>query len=138
MSHTHEDRVADRPPELCAAYGCPLHGTMATSTTGGSEWWCYLHHGREGAQVQQITSSILRHRWLADALTTALEIHPARDRNEERMDWIVKTLAAAKREDLQWAGHPETVRQWTNRLKPALEQLVLADLQAPADRKSVV
>jgi len=132
MSHSHEDRVADRQAGMCAAYGCPLHGTMSNNTTGGDDWWCFLHHGREGAMVQQITTAIHRHRWLADVLTTALEIHPARDGNEGRMEWIRKTLKTANRDDLQWAGHPENIRQWTNRLKPALEQLVMADVQVPA------
>lgn len=136
MSHTHEDRIAEHQPGMCAAYGCPLHGTMSTATGGTDDWWCSLHFGKEAGALQEVTVALNQYRWLADVLTTILEIHPARGEqsNAERMAWIRKTLIAAGRQDLHWANYPESVRGWSNRVKAELEKLVNATFTKPVQR----
>lgn len=59
MNQSHEDRVADRPPHLCAAYDCPLNGSMSSSI-GSDEWYCPCHFGQAFGAMQAITAEINR------------------------------------------------------------------------------
>lgn len=131
MSHSHDDRIADTLPGMCAAYGCPLHGANSNATNGSSDWWCSLHFGREG-DLQAVTSAINRNRWLADAITLVRGCHPANPNRQADHTKAFKLLRANGRDDLQWAGGAETIRQWINRIEPELHKLVLAELTVPA------
>jgi hypothetical protein len=64
MSYDHNDRVAPHDPCRCAAYGC----LMPTSTTGSSEWLCWLHFGRDAGQWQGVTIELNRVAWLVEAV----------------------------------------------------------------------
>jgi hypothetical protein len=136
MTHSHEDRIAERPAGMCAAYGCPLHGSMSDSTTGGDTWWCSLHFGKEADELQRVTRSLNENRWLAEVVTAVLEIHPARgdEFRAKTAAWVRQTLTANGREDLQWSGQPETTRQWSNRLKRELERLVAVRFTKPEQK----
>lgn len=128
MSHTHDDRVAERSPDLCAAYGCPLLGSASTSTTGGSEWWCALHFGKDAGLIQQITSTMNRHRWLSDAITTIrTNARPKHDWTAE-MQRVLHDLQAAGRDDLRW-NRPESAPAWIARLETALMEIVASEVR---------
>lgn len=58
-----------KAPCYCAAHGCPLLGVMSTSTTGGSDWWCFIHFGKDAVRLQALTAEINRREWLAKAIT---------------------------------------------------------------------
>jgi len=137
MSHSHEDRVADRPADLCAAYGCPLHGTMTSSTSGSADWWCALHFGKDAAQLQAITSAMNRYRWLVQA------IFDVRANSRPKVDWrkqlerIEHDFRANHRADLCVERFPEGLNQgkpcekskhWIVRLEAALMAYVAADV----------
>ncbi|WBS00237.1 hypothetical protein OU994_18115 [Pseudoduganella sp. SL102] len=123
MTHTHADRVAERDPCMCIAYGCPLLGVITASTSGANDWACFFHAGRSGAQLQHITMIVNRYRWLADSITIARGMVPGRADRRMILDKIRADLTQHKRPDLFWNG-AETVRQWVNRLDKALGELV--------------
>lgn len=52
VAQTEQPRIA---AGHCCAPGCKLPGTMATSTTGSSEWYCRLHFGASYAEQADIT-----------------------------------------------------------------------------------
>ena len=121
------DRTADRPSHLCAAYGCPMLGSMS-GVIGGTEWWCWLHFGRDLGRMQAITSEIRRNAWLADAIT-ALRI--ALDDGRDSPEWAKSfqkfghECATENRNDLLWLeGESET--QWLLRLETAFGVIVAA------------
>lgn len=126
--HAHDDRVADRSPDLCAAYGCPLLGSASSSTTGGSDWWCALHFGKDAGQIQSITSSMNRHRWLSDAITTVRVNARPKHNWTASMERVLHDLQAAGRDDLRWDGR-ESAPAWVMRLELALMQLVASEVQ---------
>lgn len=120
MSHSHEDRVADRPANLCAAYGCPLQGTMTTSPGAGADWWCCCHFGQNVGVMQAITSEINR---LGHVHRAINEIRAGFGRPYGDWAQIVRAigieLTAAKREDL-CPIRGERARDWMVRLETDL------------------
>jgi len=55
----------DAPPDYsCAAYGCPLDGSISPSTTGGGPWFCFLHYGIKADQRDAVTVKIRERAWL--------------------------------------------------------------------------
>lgn len=126
MTHSHEDRIAERPRHLCAAYGCPLTGTSATSTSGSDEWWCFAHFGLDYGQVQAATSEINRLAWLAAAardVRDVTRIKPGTDESRAAFTLIAKELTLHGRKDLLLADG-ENRRQWLARLELALLSMV--------------
>lgn len=130
MTHTHEDRIADRPQHLCAAYGCPLIGSMSSSTSGSTEWWCFAHFGVQGAQLQAITSELHSLEWLAQA------VHDVRFHDKPGTEASRRAFQAIERA-LIGHGHPELLWQrpdgsqpgekryrWLERLEAALKTML--------------
>lgn len=137
MSHTHEDRVADRPPHLCAAYGCPLIGSMCSSTSGSTEWWCFAHYGATPGRYQLITTEMHRVRWLAMAVHDVRFHGPGTQASRAAFNTIERELKAHGREDLLWQ-RPSDERpmgekryRWLERLEAALKT-ELADVLDPS------
>lgn len=58
-----EDSGNERPYG-CAAYGCPLDGSISHSTTGGGPWFCASHFGTRPEDRDQITAKIRANLWL--------------------------------------------------------------------------
>lgn len=52
----------------CVAHGCPMTGVQSTSTTGSSDWLCWIHFGKDAGQWQAITVELNRMQWLAEAV----------------------------------------------------------------------
>lgn len=122
MSHNHEDRVAQRDPCMCCAYGCPLLGVMSTSTSGGNEWWCSLHFGKDAGQMQRLTVEMNRREWLSHTITDLRKNYDAeswhlayRTANHE--------FAMHQRTDLQHKRNEESVWRWIARLESELGKL---------------
>lgn len=117
---------AQRPQGACAAYGCPLLGTMATSS--GGEWWCFAHHGKNAGDLQRITHNLHRVKWLLMAISDVRlrANHPNYGAAFER---ICHDLALAQRNDLAWT-EPETEDEWLHRLEREL-MVMLAEPAPP-------
>lgn len=118
--HSHDDRVAQQDPRQCCAYGCPMPGSMSTSTTGSTEWQCCLHFGRNPGSWQRITAELNRMGWLVHALVTLRRDYGS-GQWPETFTEATKAIKAAQRSDLTWA-RGETVSQWFLRLDGALGQ----------------
>lgn len=123
MTHTHEDRVANRPAHLCAAYGCPLVGTSTSSTSGSDEWWCFAHYGLDYGQVQAATSEINRVSWLAEACNAVRRHAPNTPGSREAFALIQHELTLHQRKDLLPIAN-ETRKAWLNRLEGTLLAMV--------------
>jgi hypothetical protein len=131
VTHTHEDRIAERDPCLCVAYGCPLLGVMTGSTSGANDWACTFHANKPATQLQDITRIINRHRWLAEAITSVRSMVPGNPNRAKLLERIWNDCNVNDRPELYW-NRIETVRQWTNRLDKALDDLVAPELQPVA------
>jgi hypothetical protein len=140
MSHSHDDRVAERPHHLCAAYGCPLLGSMATSTSGASEWWCFAHFGKDAGQLQRITSEVRQLEWLSQAITDI------RSRHENRADWPAKyqridhDLMLQQRGDLRFSGSMNSrmdTELWLVKLEVTLDGMIRALVPATPLQASI-
>jgi len=128
MTQTHDDRVAERDPCLCTAYGCPLLGTMTGSTSGANDWACSFHANKSATQLQEITRVINQHRWLAEAITLVRSMVPGNPNRAAVLSRLWNDFNQHDRPELYW-NRVETVRQWTNRLDKALDELVAPELQ---------
>jgi hypothetical protein len=67
------DLVEGQPWGMCAAYGCPLAGSMGS----GGQWWCFCHHEQPSSANAAITM-VLRANGVLCRLSLAL-----RGRDEE-------------------------------------------------------
>lgn len=124
MTHSHQDRIADRPSYLCAAYGCPMLGAMATSTSGTAEWWCFAHFGKDAGQLQRITVELNHLDWLTKAIVDT------RMRHLHKADWpaqfqrIEHDLHLQRRDDLRFDGNTamrSDTERWLERLEAELD-----------------
>ena len=130
MTHTHEDRIANRPQHLCAAYGCPLIGSMSTSTSGSTDWWCFAHFGATPGQYQAITSELHSLEWLAQAVhDVRFHDKPGTEASRRAFQAIEHQLTLHKRPDLLWI-RPSMTHQgekryrWLERLEAALKVML--------------
>jgi hypothetical protein len=123
----------------CAAHGCPLLGTVSTSTTGGSDWWCFLHFSKDAVRLQAITVEINRRDWLARAITD-LRMHYATEKWADVYKLAKHELAMQQRNDLQirpetdaktWEGRAESVGRWIQRLESELQAMCSATFTRP-------
>jgi len=132
MTHTHEDRIADRPQHLCAAYGCPLIGSMSSSTSGSTDWWCFAHFGVNGPQLQAITSELHSLEWLAQAVhDVRFHDKPGTEVSRRAFAIIEHQLALHHRTDLLWTRPSadgtvpgEKRYRWLERLENALKAML--------------
>lgn len=130
MTHTHEDRIADRPQHLCAAYGCPLIGSMSSSTSGSTDWWCFAHFGVQGAQLQAITTELRSLEWLAQAAhDVRFHDKPGTEASRRAFQAIEHQLTLHQREDLLWIRPSPTHQgekryRWLERLENALKVML--------------
>lgn len=59
--------VNSQPWGMCAAYGCPLAGSMGS----GGQWWCFCHHEQPSGANSEITMT-LRANGVLSRLSVAL------------------------------------------------------------------
>lgn len=141
MSHDHNDRVAERPSHLCAAYGCPLLGTSSASTQGTSEWWCFAHFGANVGSFQTITNVIREAEWLSQAIVDVRTMRPGTHESRAAMARIKHDLELQGRHDLlfQAHGHDHERRpQWLVRLETELRAVISAAVQPPPRQSAIV
>ena len=138
MSHSHEDRVAEHDPRQCSAYGCPMPGTMTGSTSGTSEWQCWLHFGRNIGSWQRISAELNRMQWLGATIVTL-----RRDYGGKIATWTetyrlaVQSIRAGQRSDLLMVPADESVLQWIARLEAALSKACAEEDRGPRQKPLV-
>ncbi len=132
-----DDRVAERPSELCFAYGCPLLGTMTRSTSGTDEWFCFAHFEADAGRMQTLTSMIRSLAWLADAIVDVRKRHRHRD-YPAAFQRLVGDIELAGRKDLLWKGS-ESEDQWLVRLETEMAaQLGNTRFAAPPAQQALI
>lgn len=146
MTQSHDDRIADRSPDLCFAYGCPLLGSMSANTMGTTDWLCFVHFGCEISQYQRITAELRSLDWLSQAITDIRTRHHSPAEWAARYQRIEHDLVLNQREDLRFNGAMHSrmdTELWLRRLETELGALIqalvpAAPLQAaiPAEGKS--
>lgn len=139
QSSAKSSEESSKPACYCAAHGCPLLGTVSTSTTGGSDWWCFLHFGKDAVRLQAITVEINRRDWLARAITD-LRMAYGTDKWADVYKLAKHELAMQQRNDLQikpqtdfttQAGRAESVPRWIARLENELQAMCSATFTRP-------
>lgn len=104
----------------CKTWGCPLHGTMSRSTSGGTDWFCFAHFGAEPDQWQAVTAELNRLRWLVDVTRSIRDNALSNPAGWNAVEAAVhKELMLAQRKDLQ-RGNREHINQWLARLENVL------------------
>ena len=105
----------------CAAFGCPLPGSLSEGIQGGGNWYCRNHFGSFGAAHDEITVRIKKHRWILDiAGFLASDIHcegfeRIRDGIEERFAEAGLDLAMDRE---------KTVGAWVQKISGKFDSLV--------------
>lgn len=131
MNQSHDDRIAERPINLCAAYGCPLFGVASTSTSGATgDWWCCCHFGQEVGRIQRITAELSRQPLLVRAVNAIRGAF-----GKPKPEWqqiarmVVQELTVDQRADLcPLAG--ESGRAWMVRIENELLAICRPVMQA--------
>lgn len=128
------------PKYFCAANGCPMFGTMTSSTTGGpghggadGEFYCFLHFGCKPGTSHAITNELQRLGWLVK-LTQSLRA------NMDDKLWHALEPGANKEIRLKQSSHlirgdHESLPKWLARLETTLRDAgaALQDTQQPLD-----
>lgn len=110
---------------FCTANGCPMFGSMTSSTTGGpghggadGEYYCFLHFGCKPGTSHAITNELQRLSWLVK-LTQAVR---AKGGSKE---WDALETAANREIRLNQSSHlirgdHESLPKWLARLEDTL------------------
>ncbi|SNT33634.1 hypothetical protein SAMN06265795_12636 [Noviherbaspirillum humi] len=112
------DMINGRASCDCAAHGCPMLGSLTSSTTGTSEWLCWFHFGKEPVQWQSITAQLREVGWLVDALRNIRMNYGTENWGPVYLG-IKQELLRNGREDLT-CKELETVRMWSGRIEKAI------------------
>lgn len=121
--HDHNDRIAQRDPCMCSAYGCNQLGTMSISTVGTAEWWCYLHFGKDAVKLQAITTEIKRREWLSQSIVD-LRRHYGTEAWPNTFKFVQHEMAMNQRNDLRYGDDDANVWAWIQRLERELEAMI--------------
>lgn len=119
-------------PCYCAAHGCPMLGTMATSTTGATEWWCYMHFGKDVGSIQALTVEINRREWLAK-IVTDIRMTYGTEKWGDTFRVAQHELSMHQRNDLHFgkAEKETAVWKWLRRLENELEAMCKGSFTKP-------
>jgi hypothetical protein len=102
---------------MCTAYGCPMLGTMSPST-GGGDWFCFAHFGKDVGRFQRITSELHRVKWLIAAISDIR--NRAHTNYYAALERIQHDFTLAQRKDLLMVPKSENDEQWLIRLEREL------------------
>lgn len=124
--------MSDTHSIYCAANGCPCLATNSSSSTGGGEWWCFLHFGCKPGTAHAITAELQRLDWL---VKITQGIRAANSKN-----WDKAEAAMNKEISLNQSGHllrgdKESLPKWLARLEDTLRIACTAvpDTQMPLE-----
>lgn len=81
----------------CAAYGCPLAGSISASTRGGGPWYCRFHFAVGPSGWAEITTRLTRER-ASGELTQAPSAPAAVQRIREQIAEVRARRASGQRE----------------------------------------
>jgi hypothetical protein len=105
----------------CAAHHCPLYGTSTRSTSGTTEWYCFIHFGAEARDWPHISAELNRLGWLVDIVRGLRKLAYTKVVPPGFMEEARKAIALCQRSDLQ-PRETETTVGWMIRLEGVLAQ----------------
>jgi hypothetical protein len=118
----------------CAAFGCPMLGTMSHSTSGG-DWICWFHFGKEASQWQQVTNELNRLNWLVSAIRGVRATYGT-DQWPDGYRLAQHVIRSNSREDLAHK-QGELVANWLFRLEKEIEQACAVRDPAPPKQQTL-
>lgn len=123
-------------PCYCAAHGCNQLGTMTSSTSGASEWWCFLHFGKEATRLQPITVEVNRREWLSQAITDIRTRYWSAEW-PSTFKFVQHELAMNQRNDLQYGDQDGNVWAWVRRLEGELAAMIGSTFTNPPKQQRI-
>lgn len=105
----------------CAAHNCPMLGSSTTSTSGTTEWYCFIHFGAEAKHWPHISAELNRLGWLVDIVRGLRKLTYTKVVPPGFMEDARKAIALCQRSDLQ-PRDTETIPGWMIRLEGVLAQ----------------
>jgi hypothetical protein len=73
--------------QMCAAFRCPLRGTISPSNGLGTTYYCRFHYGKEPKENDEVTAKINQYRELIEAAETLRYGHRTFDQIAKRFGW---------------------------------------------------
>ncbi|GAA0535120.1 hypothetical protein [Pigmentiphaga daeguensis] len=118
-----------RPWGCCHVAGCVMPGTMTSSTSGTSEWFCRFHFGAPAATWGDITARVANRQALFDVGRSLSASTP----NTTISTAAIRTIEAARRRDLLElpADKKRTARNLGRHMMAVLENEVKRPQQQP-------
>ena len=106
-----KDPLDNEPREqTCAAYGCPMSGTLSTSTNGSHSFYCHFHFGVDSSDWGNITLRIKNRQQSFLNIVNAMRENPA---NPNINTFILK-LEKYIRGDIEKGVKPEGLKEVLN------------------------
>lgn len=109
MSETHSI--------YCASTGCPMLGSMSSSTTSGGDYYCFLHFGCKPGGAHAITNELQRLSWLVK-ITQA--VRAANANNWDRIETAMNKEIRLNQSSHLLRGDHESLPKWLARLEDTL------------------
>lgn len=110
MSHDHEVDTT-----RCAAHGCPMPGSVTSSTSGTQQWFCHFHYNRDAIAWQKVTAELNRMAWLV-AACNAIRAKQCSDDWPATYRTIQNEMRQHQRSDLLYGDADKGIRAWLHRL----------------------
>ena len=104
-----------------------MHASLSNSMTGGNQWQCWLHFGKDKSQWSEITAEIRRLHWLVDGIR-CLRIAKGTSFWVSEVKKVQQAIKMAQRSDLM--NQPkESGQAWVERLERELKASCAQTLQ---------
>lgn len=104
----------------CAARGCPMIGTNTRSTSGTTEWFCFIHFGARADQWYAISAELNRLQWLVGIVRGLRGLEHAKNWDELQLA-ARRAISLSQRGDMQMK-ESESTAAWMIRLETVLAQ----------------
>lgn len=114
----------------CAAHGCPMYGTSSRSTTGGTDWYCFIHFGAEAKDWPHINAELNRLGWLVKIVRELRQLAYVKGFPSKFTADARQAITLSQRGDLQMRIDEATV-DWMIRLEGILAQSCKDSLVQP-------
>lgn len=111
----------------CAAHGCPLHGSISSSVSGGSMFMCAMHFRAHASNWHEVTARIRRNMTLVNLIR---EIRMTQNgRPFDYKTWMATLSHSAPQyipnDDDRRRNGKFSMRKWQERLEKELFALVM-------------
>ncbi|MES2349112.1 MAG: hypothetical protein V4641_16245 [Pseudomonadota bacterium] len=118
----------------CAANGCPMLGSMSAATTGGGDFWCFLHFGCKPGTNHIITGELQRLAWL---VKITQGVRAAKTKGWDAIEEAMNKEIRLNQSSHLIRGDHESLGNWLARLEETLRigcaELIPTEVQPTLD-----